>query len=148
MSAVGQRFASWINPPWWYAFVTLPWLLGVAVWGVQARKDSVRASRQRTTAGVITAHDPGNHNSYEYTYSVGGRTFRAWEIPHSVEWRIGEQVLVYYDPREPGASSLVDFGERSAEDAGPIPLLLVGIGGILAYVGWQRYHHTRPRSSS
>ena len=148
MTAFGRHFASWINPPWWYAFVTLPWLIGLALLGVHAHQDSVRASREQTTAGVITAHDPGNHNSYQYPYSVGGRAFRAWEIAPPVDWSMGEQVVVYYDPREPGESSLVDFGERSWADAGPIPFLLVGIGGVLASIGWPRHHNAPPRSTT
>ena len=148
LTTFGQRFARWGNPPWWYAFVTLPWAIGVALCAVEARQDSIHAARQQTTLGVITAHDPSNHNSYQYTYAIGGRTFRAWQIPQDVEWRMGEQVVVYYDAREPGESSLIEFAERSEDDAGPIPLALLGIGGVIAYIAWQRYHNARPRSAT
>jgi hypothetical protein len=95
--------------------------------------------------GVIIGHDPGNHDSYQYTYSVAGRTFRAWE-PGRANWHMGQQTTVYYDPLDPSESSLVDFSERSVEDAGPIPVLVLGICGILAYIGWQRYHNAPARS--
>ncbi len=141
------RFARWDNPPWWFASIALPWVIGLTLLGVHARRDSVRASREQTTTGVISGHDRGNHDSYEYTYSVGGHTFREWEIPESVEWRIGQQVIVYYDPLDPGESSLVDFDDRRYQDAGPIPFLLLGIAGILGYIGYKRYQNL-PRSST
>ena len=142
---MAQRPGSWLNPPWWFALVTLPWLIGVALLASEVRDASAIATREQTTKGVITAHDPGNHDSYQYSYSVGGRTFHSWQIPYRVAWRLGEQVVVFYDPLEPTVSSLVEFGDRNDEDIGTIQLLLLGIIGILSYIGYRRFRNLRPK---
>ena len=133
-----ERAAGWRNPPWWYATLALPWLAGLALLVSQVHSDRAIAARERTTQGTITAHDPGNHDSYEYTYGVGDRTFRAWQIPSDDVWRLGQQVVVYYDPTDPAVSSLVEFTERSDRNAGPVPALLLGISGIFAFIYFQR----------
>ena len=138
MTTLAQRAAGWQNPPWWYAFVALPWILMLAWTATEVRRDRAIASREQTAQGTITGHDPGNHDSYEYTYVVGGRTYRAWEIPYRIEWRMGEQVVVYYDPRDPAVSSLVEFAERGDQEAGPVPVLLLGVAGVVAFIYFQR----------
>ena len=143
-----QLFASWVNPPWWYALVTLPWLIGVALDASQARRHRGIASREQTTIGAITAHNPSNHDSYQYTYSVGSRTIRGWQIPYRVEWRMGEQVIVYYDPTEPAVSSLVEFRDLSDEDIRSVPITVFGIIGILAYISYRRYRIARLEHTS
>ena len=148
MTTFGEQLDHWKNPRWWYAIITVPWLLGLVLLAQQARRYRTIASREQTTFGTITGHDPNNHNSYQYTFSAGGRSFRAWQVPHRNEWHIGEQVVVYYDPMDPAVSSLIDFTERSYDDEGPIPLLLVGIVGVAAFIYYQRRRSSRAISTN
>ena len=55
---------------------------------------------------------------------------------------------MYYDPTDPGVSSLVEFAQRNDDEAGPIPALALGIVGILAYIFWRRYRVRRAASRS
>lgn len=139
MATVARRPASWENPPRWSALIALPWLMLLALSATQAHAARVIAARERTTLGTITGHDPGNHDSYQYAYEVGGRTLRAWQIPSGDDdWRMGEQVVVYYDPEEPTESSLVEFSESGDRASRPVPALVVGITGIFAFIYIQR----------
>lgn len=143
-----QRPSRWENPPWSHALVVLPFLVGLVLIAGEVRRDRAIAARERTTHGTIVSNDPGNHNSYEYAYTVGGRTYRAWQIPYRIQWRIGEQVVVYYDSANPAVSSLTTFAERSDFEARPIPALLIGIVLVLGYIAWRRYRAWRVASRS
>ena len=117
-------------------------VLSLYEWNV----DSKIAAREKTATGVITAHDPPNHNRYGYTFAVDGKGYSGWEIPHHVEEPIiGQEVMVYYDPLDPTKSALTDFDELSATSLGPVPLLLVGIGGVAVLIFVRRRHVTREK---
>ena len=138
MTSFTQRLSSWDNPPWWYALVALPWLVGLALMAIDAHGDSKIASRERTAQGTVTAHDPANHDSYEYRYTVDGRSYSAWQMPYRVDWHVGQQVVVYYDPTNPGVSSLVEFAQLSEDARAPIPMAMLGIGGVLGFICYRR----------
>jgi hypothetical protein len=73
---------------------------------------------------------------------------RAWEIPHRDEWKLGERVVVYYDPKEPSTSSLIDFADRADDDIGPMPLLFAGIVGFIGFIFYQRRRYARTKSAA
>ena len=93
---------------WLFAAVVIALLTGhnipeyrrLAEFGVQA-------------TGTVTALTPQMHNTAGYKYSVTGREFQgsrgSWgPNPPLDEMHIGDQVVVYYDPRQPAVSVLGD----------------------------------------
>jgi len=105
----------------------------------------VVAQREKTTWGKITAHERDNHNRYGYTFSLGGKPFTGWETPQENELEIGQHVLVYYDPLDPRNNALTDFAELSAQNLEPVPIMLLGIGGVAFFIAYRR-RKTRPTS--
>ena len=93
-----QTKRTWANPSWWNLLVVLPWTIGTIFLIQEWRVDRDVASREQTTQGVITAHEPSNHNRYGYVFSVNGQSFTGWASPRKDQPEIGKQVLVYYDP--------------------------------------------------
>lgn len=128
----------WSNPSWWYMLVTLPWVIGFVLMAVQSRHDTRVARREQTTPGAITGQDRSNHNSYQYTYALGGRVYREWEFPYRDDFQLGERVVVYYDPMDPATSSLRDFDDLASASDGPMTYTGVGSLAIVAYVVYNR----------
>jgi len=89
------------------------------------------AGREQKTQGVITVHEPANHDHYGYIFSVDGVTFTGWDSLKKDELEIGKQVLVYYDPEDPKKNALTGFEELGMSSLGPVPILLFGIGGLV-----------------
>jgi Protein of unknown function (DUF3592) len=129
---------SWENPTWWYLLVLLPWTLGAIFAIYQWNVDRRIATREQTTQGVITAHEPANHNRFGYAFSVDGKRFTGWESPGKDELEIGRSVLVYYDPINPSRNALTEFREKGVNSLGPVPLILFGIGAVTWYLKTQR----------
>jgi hypothetical protein len=137
---IARRILGWQNPSWVHLLVVLPWVIG-SVYGLRAwREDSALAARQQTANGKIIAHEPANHDRYGYTFSIGARTYRGWEIPHKREYSIGEQITVYYDPIDPNRSALTSFEELSLRDFGLILLLLMGSATVVFIIYRRRKH--------
>jgi hypothetical protein len=90
---------AWNRPSWWNLLVVLPWAIGLVLMINEWRTDGQIAARQRTTSGVITAHDPANHNQYGYKFEVEGKSYTGWEGPKDRELAIGETVLCITTPR-------------------------------------------------
>ena len=128
---LGQR---WSYSSWWNLVVVLPWSLGAVLAIHGWMKDGEVAKRERTVLGTITAHQPANHNRYGYTFSLNGQSYSGWETPRKEEPLIGQLVTVYYDPADPTQNALTDFAELKIESLGPLPVLLLGIGGLVFFV--------------
>ena len=134
-----SRFANWIDSEvesssrqWsragrWRALLALPWALGFALLSIESTQYHTAAKRQRIVPGQITKHEPANHNSYVYVFSVDGRSFVGRESPVKNELSIGQQVSVYYDAQNPNRNSLKDLDDVAMERFGPTPVLFAGI---------------------
>lgn len=131
----------WANPSWWNLLVALPWALGAVLLVHDWQVNRTIATRQQTTQGVITAHQPENHNRYGYVFSVNGKTFNGWESPKKEKLEIGKHVVVYYDPQDPNKNALTDFRELGLSSLGPVPAMFFGIGLLVWYIGRQRQRH-------
>jgi len=131
---------NWQNPSWMLLLVALPWAFGIVYGLYQWRLDSLVAERQQTTTGTITAHEPANHDRYGYVFSMNGSTYHGWEFPQNRKYSIGERVTVYYDPTNPTRSSLTEFDQLSLRAFGPVPLALIGAGGVAFYIYKRRKH--------
>jgi hypothetical protein len=104
----------------------------------EASLDRAVAKREQTTPGVVTAHEPANHNRYSYGFSVGGNAYTGWQIPRNDELQVGKRVIVYYDPSDPNINALTDFDELSTNVLGPAPILVLGIGAMAFFIFRQR----------
>lgn len=135
---IDQATRKWENPTWWNLLVVLPWTIGVILFVYQWNVDRHIATREQTTLGVITAHEPGNHNRFGYVFSVNGKSFAGWESPGKDGLEIGRSVLVYYDPVNPNKNALTEFGDRSMNSLGPVPMMLFGIGVVIWYITARR----------
>jgi hypothetical protein len=100
----------------------------------ESKVDSAIALRQRTTEAVINVHDPPNHDRYGYQFTVNKHNYFGWVIPGRISYRIGESVLVYYDPNDPQTNNADNFAEVAARSAalteGPI-LMMVGMAAYI-----------------
>jgi hypothetical protein len=128
----------WANPSWWNLFVVLPWALGAILFIYEWKVDREISTREQTTQGVITTHEPANHNRYGYAFSVNEKPFNGWESPKKQELEIGKRVVVYYDPQNPKKNALTDFRELGMDSIGPVPMLLFGIGAVAWFIRAQR----------
>jgi len=108
--------------------------MGIHAWKV----NRAIAEKQKTVVGTIIAHEPANHNRYGYTFVLGGKSHTGWETPRKENPRIGQRVLVYYDPSNPAKNALTDFNELAARSLGPVPLLLFGIGAVAFVILFRR----------
>ncbi len=129
---------TWAYPSWWLLLVVLPWTIGALICVHEWLVDKSVASREQTTQGIITVHEPSNHNRYEYVFSMNGKSFTGWESPRTDRLEIGQQVVVYYDPLNPSKNAPTEFGELGMENLGPLPLLLFGIGAVAWYIKTRR----------
>jgi hypothetical protein len=118
--------------------VVLPWAIGTILFIHEWRVDRDIATREQTTQGVITAHEPANHNRYGYVFSVRDKSFTGWESPGKDGLKIGKQVLVYYDPLNPNKNALTEFRALGINVLGPVPTMLFGIGAVAWYIKAQR----------
>src|ERR1041384_5877520 len=106
--------SAWRRPSWWHALLVLPWLIGVVFFLYESEIYRNAATRQQTTFGPVTAHEPANHSRYGYTFTVEGLKYDGWQVPHdSEEWAVGQQVVVYYDAANPSRNTLRDFTAES-----------------------------------
>jgi len=138
---------SWRRLSWWHALVVLPWLLGVIFFLYEGELYRNAATRQQKTFGTVTAHEPANHNRYGYTFTVEGRNYEGWQVPHDSEhWTVGQQVVVYYDAGDPGRNALSDLTAESDRIIGPVPLLVLGIITVVLVIVALR-KRTRPRQT-
>jgi hypothetical protein len=128
----------WNRPSWWNLLVVLPWAIGFVLMVNEWRTDSQIAARQRTTSGVITAHDPANHDQYGYKFELEGKSYTGWEGPKGRELAITKTVMVYYDPKNPNKNALTDFHELATASVGPVPLTLFGIGAVAVFIFYRR----------
>ena len=128
------------RPAKWYVLLVLPWLLAVLLSVSSSRTHDAVAARQRTVRGTITGHEPSNHDRYAYAFTLNGKPYHGWEIPQRHAFQIGQTVTVYYDPRNPSTSALTDFADQSADDLGPVPLLVAGLIAIGVFLmdQWRR----------
>jgi hypothetical protein len=129
---------AWIRSSWRNLLIVLPWTIGLILMINEWRVDSQIALRQRTTSGVVTAHDPANHNQYGYRFEVEGKFYAGWEGPRGRELGIGKTVVVYYDPENPNKNALTDFHELGVESVGPVPLILFGISAVALCIFYMR----------
>jgi hypothetical protein len=136
-----QRLQRWKNPSWWNLLICFPWAVGVAFGIYTYTVDRAIAVREMTVTGVITTHDPPNHDRYGYSFVVLGKSYFGWQIPDRSELVIGQPVVVYYDPLNPEKSSLVDFEELSFSGFGLSSFALVGIGTVTTIIFVLRRHH-------
>jgi hypothetical protein len=103
------------------------------------------ADREETAIGIVTVHEPANHNRYGYNFPVAGKSYNGWESPKS-ELQIGQQVRVYYDPHDPTVNALTDYSELQFDALGPVPLLLAGIGTVAVYIVLTRRSKAKERN--
>lgn len=116
------------GPSWWPALLLLPCLIGAVFLLYEWVLDRNAAARQQTTFGTVTTHEPANHSRYGYTFTVKGRRYDGWQVPHnSEEWTVGQQVVVYYDAADPARNALRDFTTESDGIIAPVPVLVLSI---------------------
>lgn len=64
--------------------------------------------------------------------------YTGWAIPSTRDYKIGQQVLVYYDPLDPNKSQLGDFTENEYRILGPLSFCILGICGVALYILMRR----------
>src|SRR5262245_20465287 len=87
-------------------------------------RNHVVTPRQQTITGSLTA-GPVGRNSYRYTFTVGDTEDSEWGTLGGPERKIGQQVLVYYDPQKPAVNALTRFEHSPGQRACDIGLGLM-----------------------
>ena len=136
---VGRRATdTWSRPSWWNLIVILPWVIAIIVFIRDWKVDRDIATREQTTQGVITTHEPANHDRYGYIFFADGKKFAGWESPGKDGLEIGKQIIVYYDPLDPRKNALTEFRNLGRNSLGPVPMMLIGIGVVAWFIGTRR----------
>lgn len=103
--------------------------------------------------GFVTALEPTNHQIVRYSYNVGGREYAGvghggHGNPRFEDIRVGQKVLVFYDPNNPQYSSL---GHPSARLSGNLWVIVlmsltlpIFIIGSLYRMGFYRRSENAP----
>jgi hypothetical protein len=142
-----RAILAWQRPSWWNLLVVLPWAVALIFLIQESKTDRQIAGRQQMTSGIVTAHEPSNHDRYGYRFEVHGKPYGGWQIPGNSELALGQQVTIFYDPHNPNRNSLTDFHDLSTSSLGPVPMLLFGISAVAAFVIYRRRSNpaaTRP----
>ena len=147
VNGIVARTSRTSRPSWWNLLVVLPWTIGLVLIIFETRINTQIAERQRTTSGIITAHEPGNHNQYGYRFEVDTKSYMGWQSPKDNELAIGKTVTVYYDPHDPRKNALTDFHEVATLGMGPAPMLLFGIGAVVLLIFYGRRRRSRSTES-
>jgi hypothetical protein len=92
--------------------------------------DRTVGKTEKTALATIIAHEPANHNRYGYSFVVNGKSFTGWDTSLKDEPRIGQNQIAYYDPSDPATNALTDFTDLGTRRLSPVPLSLMGIGGV------------------
>ncbi|MBV9155792.1 MAG: DUF3592 domain-containing protein [Acidobacteriaceae bacterium] len=146
---IQQRFdRTWSYPSWWNLLIVLPWLLGTALVVHEWAVDRTIAQREKTADGTITTHQAANHDRYGYSFSINDRSYSGWQSPAKQDFRVGQQVTVFYDPLDPTRNALTDFSELEIGSIGPVPILLLGIGCVAVFIAYRRRRVQSPAQRS
>lgn len=125
----------------------LPWAIGLVGLLYAGISDGRISKRQQTADGLITVHEPQNHDRYGYVFFVDGKSYSGWELPRKDGVAVGQRVTVYFDPRNPEKNALMDFEELGWEEFGPVVYVLVGSARIVALV-WRTRGKARAARAS
>lgn len=100
-----------------------------------------RLSRSgRETIGKVVSKEREKHNTINLQYSVEGRTFESGGFAEAVgrsfdTLSVGDQVVIYYDPDDPGKSTLGDpVGYLKTSLRGT---LFISFIPLLAYISYK-----------
>lgn len=107
---------------WWSLTMTFPLVFGLVIGLWSSWRDSAIGTRQESTTGKITAHEPENHDSYRYTFTAQGRQFSGLSMSPNARETVGEPAQIYFDSRDPTTNSLEDFSSRSQRDRRLVPI--------------------------
>ena len=143
-----SRFDVWIHPTWWNMLVTLPLVIGSIFQIYWAASYRHVASRERNTQGVVTAHETSNHNQFRYVFPVDGQNYFGLDGARGADPKIGDHVIVHYDPKNPSTNALTDFTTLSSESLGPVPAMFILIGVIAWFIAHRRRQLKAPGSPS
>ena len=119
-------------------------VLGVVVLTYMGVSNFIVARRQQTATGVVTAHEPANHDRYGFMFTLAGRKYFGWGSTDSKKLEIGQTVCVYYDPQDPSNNSLKAFGILGLEYSGPLPPLLLAIVAAIGVIKSLRNRRVKP----
>ena len=115
-------------------------------------RNQVLGPRQRSIAGTLSA-GPISRNTYNYTFSVGANSYSGWGSMYGPEPKIGQQVVIYYDPDDPTVNALGPFEFSARERAWKVgiglSLVLFVITGSVKSISvcwkyWDRSGFTTP----
>ena len=133
---------------WRSLVIVSPFVIGVLVTLPQTIREKRTATRQETTQGTVTSYEKSNHNLCGYTFHVQGKRYTGTSSSPTTDIKIGDQVLVYFDPPDPSVNALEDFAAMSRRDSGFVGILLgsIAIGG--AFIAIARFTSTRAELGS
>jgi hypothetical protein len=135
---IDEMERAWQNPSWRILWITLPLIIGSSCLIYKWKADQSIAERQQTALATIVKHDAANHNSYIYTFIAGEKSYSGYDSPSKSEMQIGQQIMVYYDPINPGKNAFVDFKEQSYEDLGSVPMFTIPIMIVALLIFFRR----------
>jgi len=104
---------------------------------------------EATTSGIVVAHDPPNHNQYQFEYAISDHRYYSWHQGTVTcdAGEIGKSVLVYYDPVHPEKADLCSFRGAIQNDLQILGLLSGMLVLTAAFTAAQQRRKERHRSN-
>lgn len=132
-------------------FVTVPFVIGIALCLVQSRIAAGIATRQVQTVGTYTTCTPQNHNRCEYTFSVRGEIYYGEDSLPATQGNVipspGTTAQIFYDVASPSTNSLEDYAEKSRGCYGLIIFMSVAVFGIALTIFISKHNSTTRTNS-
>jgi hypothetical protein len=113
---------------------TVPLIFGLFLIVPEALKESLAATRQQTSQGIISSYEMSNHNRCRYSFTVNGKIYNGVSSAPTLDTEAGRRVVVYFDPKNPEVNALEDLSAKSRRDGGFLWMLVAAIGAIVGFV--------------
>lgn len=136
-AAALEEAKPWSNLLKRYLFLMILWLYAVIGMVLPLMANHQIALREKTTTGAIVGHDAANRHTSVYVFSIDKNVYTGQEVG-SEHTKIGEQVVVYYDPDDPEKNRLKDFEEEALGFLGILSVVLILSGAGIFFLLKQR----------
>lgn len=134
-----QQRRNWNS--WWSLYMAAPCAFGLLLLVPTTLQDAAIGNRQQTTAGIITAYEPNNHDSCRYAFSAQGKQFGGIDGCPRHPGAVGSTVKVYFDPTNPAKSVLEDFSVRGRRNRPLIYLCAIEVAAVFLFVIFIKISH-------
>jgi hypothetical protein len=130
----------------WFALVCVGAIITAVVFNPFQYYGFIRAGVQ--TMALVTDKEPENHGLIHYSYVVEGKTYSAvghagYGNPYFKNIEIGQEIIAFYDPRDPSRSILGNPKEHFKTNLEAVLAGMVLFPILVLYVLFRRVSFVR-----